>query len=402
MAIEAFCPNGHKILCPDDRAGRMAKCPRCGAPFRIPGGDALLPPGTTPAGGTETSAAAAQVADAAMPAVTTPNMPGDVASATAGEAPEGSGIQTNVMAATTPVPPAAGEAAGPELVEAELLPPSAAAGSVPTVTTSVANPTGQQVELNATGTRGGAAGPAPTPLSDLIIFLCPNGHKLNGPKRLAGKIGQCPHCGARFEIPIPHEGEEEEDHDGLADTVTEDPLDDFGDATPAGTAAESVEGEAAEGETEEAIDESPDQVGDEPDELASLFEAVRADQETATISRITGRSGKGSGKGKQTAQPSDTVVPTGTDASRLEVHPLAELVTRLWSEREHGGVIELYLEGGVVLAPDWFDAKRSQKSHGLFAAQAADGTVTMTVVPWDEVTRVVVRGVVGLPDGMFE
>ena len=36
---------------------------------------------------------------------------------------------------------------------------------------------------------------------DLFIFLCPNGHKLNGPPSLKGKAGQCPHCGAKFRIP---------------------------------------------------------------------------------------------------------------------------------------------------------------------------------------------------------
>jgi hypothetical protein len=77
-------------------------------------------------------------------------------------------------------------------------------------------------------------------------------------------------------------------------------------------------------------------------------------------------------------------------------------VARLWAEREHGGVIELHLSGGAMLAPEWFDTRLSTDTRGLFASQAADGTVTMTVVPWDEVTRVVVRGVVGLPDGMFE
>ncbi len=34
--IEFFCPNGHKIICPDEQAGRGAKCPKCGVKFRIP------------------------------------------------------------------------------------------------------------------------------------------------------------------------------------------------------------------------------------------------------------------------------------------------------------------------------------------------------------------------------
>jgi len=35
--IEFLCPNGHRIHCPEEQAGRAAKCPRCGVKFRIPG-----------------------------------------------------------------------------------------------------------------------------------------------------------------------------------------------------------------------------------------------------------------------------------------------------------------------------------------------------------------------------
>lgn len=34
--IEFLCPNGHRIHCPDEQAGRAAKCPKCGVRFRIP------------------------------------------------------------------------------------------------------------------------------------------------------------------------------------------------------------------------------------------------------------------------------------------------------------------------------------------------------------------------------
>jgi len=36
MVIRFLCPNGHKIHCPDDRAGKAAKCPKCGVKFQIP------------------------------------------------------------------------------------------------------------------------------------------------------------------------------------------------------------------------------------------------------------------------------------------------------------------------------------------------------------------------------
>src|SRR5687768_9583039 len=48
------------------------------------------------------------------------------------------------------------------------------------------------------------------PPGELFVFLCPNGHRLNGPPSLRGKAGQCPHCGARFRIPT---GDEEDEPD---------------------------------------------------------------------------------------------------------------------------------------------------------------------------------------------
>lgn len=35
-----------------------------------------------------------------------------------------------------------------------------------------------------------------------IRFFCPNGHKLNVKSHLAGKVGYCPHCDVRLEIPV--------------------------------------------------------------------------------------------------------------------------------------------------------------------------------------------------------
>ncbi len=43
MVIEFLCPQGHKIRCADNRAGKPAKCPKCGVKFYVPGpGDADL------------------------------------------------------------------------------------------------------------------------------------------------------------------------------------------------------------------------------------------------------------------------------------------------------------------------------------------------------------------------
>jgi hypothetical protein len=84
------------------------------------------------------------------------------------------------------------------------------------------------------------------------------------------------------------------------------------------------------------------------------------------------------------------------------VDSTALLVARLWAERDHGGIVELHLVGGSVILPEWYEPAWSQGSHGLFASQAADGSVTLTAVAWDSIQKVVVRQVEGLPDGMFE
>src|SRR5262249_21885233 len=36
MALEFNCPNGHRVVCPEDRAGTEGRCPKCGVTVRIP------------------------------------------------------------------------------------------------------------------------------------------------------------------------------------------------------------------------------------------------------------------------------------------------------------------------------------------------------------------------------
>ena len=39
------------------------------------------------------------------------------------------------------------------------------------------------------------------------------------------------------------------------------------------------------------------------------------------------------------------------------VHSLCKLMRQLWEEKQHGGVVEIHLEGGTMLTPDWFDER---------------------------------------------
>jgi hypothetical protein len=61
--------------------------------------------------------------------------------------------------------------------------------------------TGSAPRLDIKMGSGIKPGPGVQPHQEVFVFLCPNGHKLNGPPSLKGKLGQCPHCGAKFRIP---------------------------------------------------------------------------------------------------------------------------------------------------------------------------------------------------------
>jgi DNA-directed RNA polymerase subunit RPC12/RpoP len=247
MTIQFLCPNGHQIRCPDEQAGRAAKCPKCGAKFRVP----------------------------------------DLSET------EGPAIETELPSE-------------PEEVEEE---PGA-------------------------GDEG------------QIEFLCPNGHRLNGPASLQGRPGQCPECGSRFRIPSYEDVPEEE-----------------------------------------ATDQEQIGIG-------------RVDGTTGSGLRLE-ELGEGSGRAGLTLDlnEGDETPAAGSD------HPSAasgigSFFCRIWAARAKEGSVELHLVDGETVTPDRFDESLSRGSHGLFALDEPDGSYTLVAVAWASVARIVVRGVDQLPPGM--
>jgi hypothetical protein len=383
MSIEAFCPNGHRILCPDDSLGRAARCPKCGTPFRI--------------GAPQTAAVAAPGVASSSP----PPAP-ETPAATEAENPFGAFSAFSAPALAEHGLNGASPAAEPEAPPSDAAEhPVSASGSNIVSGSKVGS--GSKITSN-----GSSKQTAAEPKPGTIAFLCPNGHKLNGPEKLAGRLGQCPHCNTKFQIPpldVIRAAQASPETDNLAG-LEEVQFSDTDENPP--SAAEEPASPAEEAPAE----------NDGASELAQMLASLHVEQSTtharpasginilgSAINKVAAKltGGVGSnvgttsyqvGSNQQYAAPQHHAEPT--------VHPLADMMLRLWAEREHGGIIELHLEGGNVLLPDWFEQRLSANSHGLFASQAADGTVTMTVVPWDSVERVVIRGVVGLPDGMFE
>ncbi|MDX1965505.1 MAG: hypothetical protein SFX18_20330 [Pirellulales bacterium] len=364
MSLEALCPNGHRIQCPDESAGRMARCPRCATPFRIPGDSALPKNGSPPPDRGPPPHPAAP----AFLAVDAPHIPLEGAVATDAVEP----VTESQAMQITHLP-------GSSILKSESSLTTLSAGHAP----AFAAPAGASSNATPGPNPAGGSGKLPP---DAIVFLCPNGHKLNGPAKLAGRLGQCPHCQARFQIPSLEVLRAVQAAEA-GPPVQENDISNQGKPIMAEIAVDT-----------EPVPPSmtePNAAGD----LADLFAAVRADEERQILQRGTAASGIGKGTAIPVL-PSPSLANPPPTAKRA--NPLAELMYKLWEEREHGGIIELHLEGGAVLLPDWFERKLSVETHGLFASQAADGTVTMTIVPWDTVQKVIIRGVVGLPDGMFE
>jgi hypothetical protein len=186
---------------------------------------------------------------------------------------------------------------------------------------------------------------------DLIVFLCPNGHRLNGPASLEGKPGQCPHCGVKFRVPSRHDVEEEPPKPEPVEPKTDSEI-----------------------ENVEAIEEVPDA------EPSFNFD-------------FENQAARGS-------SPShETVPPPGAPPDH---NALAEMFVRLWEEQDRGTVLELHLNSGATLVPERFSRELSTYQCGVFAHRDADGTYTVTALDWKAISRICLRHLSNLPRQMFD
>jgi hypothetical protein len=176
------------------------------------------------------------------------------------------------------------------------------------------------------------------PGGELFVFLCPNGHKLNGPPSLKGKPGQCPHCGARFRIPT--DDEEETPEESATD-----------EQQPMQVVVGAPEGTGSGG-------------------FRFPFEQF-APEEPATATPPSG--------------------PPG----------LGFIFDKLWQARDDQAEVEIFLSEGEILSPEHYSASLSSSDYGVFAIQEGDGNYAVTVIPWSAVRRVGVRKLAELPKDLF-
>ena len=176
-------------------------------------------------------------------------------------------------------------------------------------------------------TIGMGSGKGKASSKDVFVFLCPNGHKLNGPPSLKGKPGQCPHCGAKFRIPA----------DDDLETPEELPADQLS-GTPSGAFAFP----------------SP-----APEEPVETFAEVQYED--------------------------------APDPPPAEFHAMSYILGRLWDRKAEGTELEIYLSEGEIVGPDLFCESLSCREYGVFASVETDGTYAITVIPWSAVRKVALR-----------
>lgn len=244
--------------------------------------------------------------------------------------------------------------------------------------------------------RRSAAAPRPDAAADggeKIVFHCPNGHRIVASAALAGKRGKCSKCQVDVVIPLPGGAE-------AAAAASPEPA----SPPPPPLVGPPVEPEPAAGSGESLPQLT---VGPPPAPPVAAADDVQVGPPEPAGESEERENWSFIGGEVEASAPEVFEAPAwdsgnGGGAFPAEAgNPTAVLVARLWAEREHGGIIELHLEGGSVILPDWYDAAWSRGTHGLFASQAADGSVTLTAVAWETVRKVVVRQLTEVPDDMF-
>jgi hypothetical protein len=248
-----------------------------------------------------------------------------------------------------------------------------------------------------------SASSEPHRVGDKIVFYCPNGDRIVVKAEAGGKRGTCSKCGVQVVIPVIGAAAADDEQPPVFVTnqsaaADVEPATEETAAEPVAEGLPEAEPEATAASAFETPTAAPPAPGFPPANAAppSVWPGAAPATEASGSSQVELDVG-GLDPSEERSAP-----PLPPDDGAEHPNPVARLVARLWMERDHGGIIELHLVGGSVILPEWYEVNWSRGSHGLFASQAADGSVTLTAVAWEAIQKIVVRQVQGLPDGMFE
>ncbi len=232
---------------------------------------------------------------------------------------------------------------------------------------------------------------------ELLEFLCPNEEcpkqLLQAPASMAGKRGQCPHCGSKFRVPYPEELHTDTDEgervaEAAGDSGPQDGADSLGRAVAEARSTDVVEdveeieepeAPAPPAEEEPAPEPPPEEV--EPplnfEFIESVVDSSRSEEDLDSAA--------------------DDMPPHNASE-----HPMAALFEKIWDESEREAVVELRLTTGEMITPVHYSHDFSRGQHGIFGSLDREGRHVLEVIPWDNIARVTVRGLSELPATLFD
>jgi DNA-directed RNA polymerase subunit RPC12/RpoP len=259
-------------------------------------------------------------------------------------------------------------------------------GQCPKCGTKFLVPDAEDEHVEPSGSDAAATAAGADSAQGTIVFLCPNGHQLNGPSQMQGKAGQCPHCGVKFLVPVYDDQGDEEAMEEVVDVEDVEVVEEVEAAatSPAVAAGSGVRGNSRSGSG--------------LDFLAALESGSASDSSApvgSTIGPVIGQSG-------DVHQTNQAATPNGDAQGGGEPHPLAGVFARFWRQRGKRGVVELHLADGTVLTPKKFSPRLSHPTFGVFAVDDSDGTSAVVTIPWSCISQLHLRGLKKLPEGVFE
>jgi len=361
-----LCPNGHALAAPESRAGRPGHCPKCQTGFVVPTLEEYLAATGDEEGSEEESVVDGRIVTPAgadkAPSQAKPAASHEPATAEAATSPWKDGPAGTPTGASTGsdddllVPDFQPVGHQPVGQPAQVSPPEAKADKTsPDKTAPGPGKDPQPADSTAKAKTPTVSPPADVPLpnppgedskeAELIVFLCPNGHKLHGPATLKGKPGQCPHCGSKFRVP-----DDEENDEDIA----------------------VVDAQASGGlHAKPAQPRTPQGVSDD---------TFRKDEEIPVLEAV----------------PAWQVPPPAVDGG----YRIQDLFAWMWEEKPEEAKIELQFADGKTFEPVGFAAQLSRQNVAVFETKDGDKSV-ITTLRWDDVRRIIVNGVDDLPEQLF-
>jgi len=252
----------------------------------------------------------------------------------------------------------------------------------------------------------------------MIEFLCPNGHRIRCPAERAGQPAKCPKCGVRFRIPEPSDEDRSPDEtrstgaertNGLASgktqaTTTAEPQIEFlcpnGHRLHGAASLQGRTGQCPECNSRFRIPSCDDVPADDEEEAEEEIGVVGAGCDTKVTFDDTepfAASQASNGESEAAVTTAIRLENSGVLATQSHVSPLAELLAKLFGEKNAEATVQLHLTSGETLTPNHFVKQASQGSHGLFAFDDSSGLFTLMLIAWQSIARIEIQGMKELP-----